>query len=179
MSCQWACHRRGMALVELLFSSLQSLSRVWLFAPHGQQHISPPRATSAPGVYSHSCPLTQWWHPALSSSVIPSSSLLQSSPASGSFPMSQFFTTGGQSIGASASASVLPMYIQDWFPLGLIGRISLSCCNYSQISWTQHETLSHVGTSTMLDLVCLCSPNIQYSAVLCSMTSDSWQPHGL
>ena len=76
------------------------------------------------GVYSNSCPLSQWCHPTISSSAIPFS-CLQCFPASGSFPMSQFFSSGGQSIGASASASVLPMNIQDWFPLGLTGWISL------------------------------------------------------
>ena len=74
-----------------------------------------------PRVCSSSCPSSQWCHPTISTSVIPFSSCLQSFPASGSFPRSQFFTTGGQSIGTSASASVLPMNIQDWYPLGLAG----------------------------------------------------------
>ena len=80
-----------------------------------------------PGVYSNSCPSIQWWRPTISSSVIPFSSCLQYFPASGSFPMSQFFASGSQSIGASASvsASVLPMTIRDWFPLGLTGLITL------------------------------------------------------
>ena len=82
--------------------------------PHGLQHtrLSCPSAT--PGAYSNPCPLSQWCHPAISSSVIPFSSCLQSFPASGPFPMSQFFALAGQSVGASASASVLPMNIQDW-----------------------------------------------------------------
>ena len=84
--------------------------------PHGLQHIRPPCSTPTPRVYSNSCPLSQWCHPTISSSVIPFS-CLQSFPALGSFPMSQFFTSGGQSIGVSASASVLPMNIQNWFPL--------------------------------------------------------------
>ena len=89
---------------------------------HGPQHARPPCPSPTCGVYSNSCPLSQWCHPTTSSSVIPFSSRLQSFPASGSFPMSQFFTSGGQSIGVSASASVLPMNIQDWFPLdGLVG----------------------------------------------------------
>ena len=78
-----------------------------------------------PRVHSDSCPSSRWCHPAVSSSVIPFSSCLQSFPASGSFQMSQFFTWGGQSIGVSASASVLPVNIQDWFPLGWTGWISL------------------------------------------------------
>ena len=85
----------------------------------------PPCPSPTPGVYQNSCPLSRWCHPTISSSVIPISSHLQSFPASGSFLMSQFFTWVGQSIGVSASASVLPMNIQDWFPLGLIGWISL------------------------------------------------------
>ena len=86
--------------------------------PHGLQHVRLPCPSPTPGAYSNSCPSHRWCHPTISSSVIPFSSLLQSFPASGSFPMSQFFTSGGQIIGVSASASVLPMNIQDWFPLG-------------------------------------------------------------
>ena len=93
--------------------------------PHGLQHIRPPCLSPTPRVYSNSCPLSRWCHPAISSSVTLFCSHLQSLPASGSFPMSQFFASGGQSIGVSASASVLPMNIQDWFPLGWTGWISL------------------------------------------------------
>ena len=86
--------------------------------PHGLQHARPPcPSPTLPRVYSKSCPLSQWCHSTISSSVIPSS-CLQSFPPSGSFQMSQFFASGGLSIGVSASASVLPMSIQDWFPLG-------------------------------------------------------------
>jgi len=97
--------------------AVQSLSCVW---PHGWQHARPPRPSPTPGVCSNSCPSSQWCHPTISSSVAPFSSCLQSFPASGSFPMSQFFTSCGQRIGVSASASVLPMNIQDRFPLGLV-----------------------------------------------------------
>ena len=93
--------------------------------PHGLQHTRPPCPSPTAGVYSNSCPLVQWCHPTISSFVIPLSSHLQSFPASGSFPMNQFFTSGSPSIGVSASASVLPMNIQDWFPLGWTGWISL------------------------------------------------------
>ena len=94
--------------------------------PHGLQHTRLPCPSPIPGDCSNSCPLSRWCHPTVSSSVVPFSSRLQSFPASGSFPMSQFFESGGQSIGVSASASVLPMNIQDWFPfLGLTGWISL------------------------------------------------------
>ena len=92
--------------------------------PHGLQHARLPCPSPTPRACSNSCPLSWWCHPTISSSVIPFSSSLQSFPASGSFPISQFFTSSGQSIGASASVSVLPVNIQDWFPLGLTGWIS-------------------------------------------------------
>ena len=92
--------------------------------PHGLQHSRLPYPSLSPRVCSNSCPLSQWCHPAISS-VTPFSSCLQFFLASGPFPMSPFFASGGRSIGASASASVLPMSIQDWFPLGLTGLTSL------------------------------------------------------
>ena len=92
--------------------------------PHGLQHTRPPCPSPTPTACSNSCPSSQWCHPAILSSVVRFSSCLQSFPESGSFPMSQFFTSDGQSVGASAS--VLPMNIQDWFPLGLTGLIFLS-----------------------------------------------------
>ena len=100
---------------------MHSVSSVAQLRPHGLQHTRPPCPSPAPRVYSNSCPLSQWCHPTISSSVIPFSRL-QSFPVSGSFPMSWFFASGGQSIGASAL--VLPKNIQGWFPLGLIGLIS-------------------------------------------------------
>ena len=93
--------------------------------PHGLQHAGLPYTSLTPGACLNSCPSTRWCHPTNLSSVILLSSCLWSFPASGSFPVSQFFISGGQSIGVSASASVLPMNIQDWFPLGLTGLISL------------------------------------------------------
>ena len=93
--------------------------------PHGLQHTRPPCPSPIPGIYSNSCSLNWCCHSTISSSVLPFSSCLQSFSASGSFQMSQFFTSGGQSIGVSASTSVLPMNIQDWFPLGLTGWIFL------------------------------------------------------
>ena len=95
------------------------------FRSHGLQHSKLPCPSPNPGACSNSCPSSWWCHPIISSSVIPFSSYLQSFPASGSFPMSQLFASHGQSIGVSASASVLPMNIQDWLPLGLTGWISL------------------------------------------------------
>ena len=100
--------------------------------PHGLQHARPPCPSPTPGVYSNSCPSSWWCHPTISSSVVPFS-CLQSFPASGSFQMSQLFTSGGQSIEVSASASVLPVNIQDWFPLGWTGWISLQSKGLSRI----------------------------------------------
>ena len=111
--------------------------------PHGLQHVRPPCPTPTPRVYSNSCPLSQWCHPAISSSVIPFSSCLRCFPASGSFPMSQFFASGGQSIGVSASASVLPMNSQEWFPLGWTGWISLQSKGLSRVfSNTQFKSIN-------------------------------------
>ena len=101
--------------------------------PHRLQHARPPCLSPTPRVYSNSCPLSQWCHPTISSSVVPFSSRLQSFPASGFFQMSQFFTSGGQSNGVSASASVLPMNIQDWFPLGWTNWISLQSKGLSRV----------------------------------------------
>ena len=101
--------------------------------PHGPQHTRPPCPSWTPGVYSNACPLGRWCHPTISSPVVPFSSCPQSFPASGSFPMSQFFASGGQSIGVSTSASVLPMCVQDWFPLGWTGWISLQSKGLSRV----------------------------------------------
>ena len=101
--------------------------------PHGLWHTRLPCPSPTPRACSNSSPLSQWCHPTISSSVIPFSSCLQSFPASGSFPMSQLFASGGQSIGASASASVLPMNIQDWFPLEWTGWISLQSKGLSRV----------------------------------------------
>ena len=101
--------------------------------PHGLQHIRPPCLSPTPRVHSNSCPLSQWCHPTISSSVISVSSCLQSFPASGSFQMSQYFPSGGQSIGISASTSVPPMNTQDWSPLGWTGWISLHSKGLSRV----------------------------------------------
>ena len=103
--------------------------------PHGLQHTRLPCPSSTPRACSNSCPLSQWGHSTMSS-VVPFSSCLQSFPASGSFPVSQLFGSGGQSIGASASASVLPVNSQGWFPLGLTGLISLQSKGLSRSSQT-------------------------------------------
>ena len=101
--------------------------------PHELQHARYPCPLPTPRAYSNSCPSSRWCHPTISSSVVPYPSRLQSFPASGSFPMSQFFASGGQSIRVSASASVLPMNIQDWFPLGWTGWISLQSKGLSRV----------------------------------------------
>ena len=119
--------------MTLTFSSVQLLSRVQLFAT---PWIAPCQASlpiTNSRIHSDSRPSSRWCHPAISSSVVPFSSRLQSFPASGYFPMSQFFASGGQSIGVSASASVLPMNTQDWFPLGWTGCISLLSKGLSRV----------------------------------------------
>ena len=103
---------------SIQFSHLVMSDTLW---PHGLQHARPHCPSPTPGVYPNSCSFSLWWHPTISSSVIPFSSCLESFPASGSFQMSQLFTSGGQSIGVSALISVLPMNIHDWFPLGWTG----------------------------------------------------------
>ena len=110
-----------------------SQSPVWTLQPHGLQHTRPPYPSPSARACSNSCPLSRWCHPTISSSVIPFSSCLQSFPASGSFPVSQFFASGGQSIGVSASTSVLPMNIQDWSPLEWTGWISLQSKGLSRV----------------------------------------------
>ena len=107
----------------ILFSSVQFSCSVVSdsLQPHESQHSRPPCPSPTPGVYSNSCPSSRWCHPAISSSIVPFSSCPQSLPASGSFPMSQLFASGGQNIGVSASASVLPMNTQGWSLLGWTG----------------------------------------------------------
>ena len=119
--------------------------------PHELQHARHPCPSSTPGVYSNSYPLNQWCHPTISSSVIPFSSRLQSFPASGAFSMSQFIESGGQNIGVSVSTSALPMNIQDWFPLGGTGWISLQSKGLSRVfSYTTVQ--KHHFSSAQLSL---------------------------
>ena len=132
---------------------------------HELQHARPPCPSPSPWVCSNSCPLSWWFHPTISSSVASFSSCPQPSPASGSFPMSQLFTTGSQSIEASASASVLPVNIQDWFPLGWTGLISLLSRGLSRVfSSTQFKSIS----SLVLSLL--------YGPILISI-QDYWKNH--
>ena len=117
-------------LSSVQFSHSVVSNSLW---PHELQHARPPCPSPTPGVHSNSWPLSQWCHPAISSSVVPFSSYHQSFPVSGSFPMSQFFISGGQIIGTSAASSVFPINIQDWFPLGCTGWISLQSKGLSRV----------------------------------------------
>ena len=128
----------SICLCHLWFHSVQFSCSVMSdsLRPHESQHARPPCPSPTSGVYSNSCPLSQWCHPTISSSVGPFSSCPQSLPASGSFPMSQLFTWGGQSIGVSASASVLPMNTQDWSPLGWTDTYRV---HYKELDYTVME----------------------------------------
>ena len=136
--------------------------------PHEQQHAWPPCPSPTPRVHPNPCPLSQWCHPTISSSVIPfSSSCPQSFPASGSFQMSQLFTSGGQSIGVSASTSVLPMNTQDSSPLGWTGWISL-----------QSKGLSRVFSNTTVQKINSLVLSFLHSPTLTSI-HDHWKNHSL
>ena len=119
--------------------------------PHGLQHARLPCPSPSPGAYSNSCPSHWWCHPTISSSVVPFTSHPQSFPASGSFPLCRFFTSGGQSIGVSASASVLPMNSQDWFPLGWTGWNSLQSKGLSRV-FSNTTVQKHLFFCTQLSL---------------------------
>ena len=119
--------------------------------PQEPQHARPPYPSPTPGIYPNPCPSSQWCHPTISSSVVPFSSCLQSFPASGSFPMSQLFTLGGQSIGVSASTSVFPMNTQDWSPLEWTGWISSKSKGLSRV-FSNTTVQKHQFFSTQLSL---------------------------
>ena len=135
--------------------------------PHELQHARPPCSSPTPGVHPNPCPLSQWCHPTILSSVVPFSSCLQSFPASGSFPVNQLFASGGQSIGVSASASVLPTNIQDWFPLELTGWISL-----------QSKGLSRIFSNTTVQSIDSSALSFLHSPTFTSI-HDSWKNHSL
>ena len=147
------------------FSSVAKLRPT--LQPHELQHARPPCPTPIPGVHPNSCPLSQWCHPAISSSVVPFSSCPQSFPASRSFPMSQFSASGGQNIGVSASTSDLPMNTQDWSPWGWTGWISLQSKGLSKSSPTPHFKII---SSLVLSFL--------YSPTLTSI-HDYWKNHSL
>ena len=135
--------------------------------PHEPQHTRPPCLSPTPGVHPNPCPLSQWCHPTISSSVVPFSSHLQSFPASGSFQMSQLFASGGQSIAVSASTSVLPMNTQDWSPLVWSGWISL-----------QSKGLPRVFSNTTVQKHQFFVLSFLYSPTLTSI-HDHWKNHSL
>ena len=143
---------------SVMFHSLQ---------PHEPQHARPPCPSPTPGVYPNSCPLSRWCQLTISSSVIPYSSCLQSFPTSGSFQMSQLFTSGGQNIGVSASTSVLPMNTQDWSPLGWASWIFLQSKGLSRIF--SNTTVQNIDSSVLSFL---------YSPTLTSI-HDHWKNHSL
>ena len=151
-SCLWS---------SVQFSCSVMSDSLW---PHGLWHARLPCPSSTPWAYSNSCPLSWWCHPTVSSSVIPFFSHLQSLPASGSFQMSQFFTSSGQSTRVSASASVLPMNSQDWFPLGWTGWMSLLS-----------KGLSRVFSNTTIQKHQFFSPQL---SLWCSSHIHTW-PHSL
>ena len=138
---------------ETLFAVTQFSHPVVSYSlwPHGLQHTRLPCPSPTPGAGSNSCPSSQWCDPTISYPVVPLSSRLQSFPALGSFPMSQFFTLGGQSIGASVSASVFAMNIQDWFPLGWTGWISLQSKGLSRV-FSNTRVQKHQFFSAQLSL---------------------------
>ena len=146
------------------FSSVQLLSRVQPFVTSWTS-ARLPCPSPTPGAYSNSCPSSRWCHPTISSSIVPFSSCLQSFPASESFPMSQFFPSHGQTTGASALASVLPLNIQDWFPLGWTGWISL-----------QSKGLSRVFSNTTFQKRQFIVTQLSYSPILTSI-HDYWKNH--
>ena len=135
--------------------------------PHESQHARPPCSSPSPKVHSNSFPMSQWCHPTISSSVVHFFSRLQSFPASGYFPMSQLFASDGQSIGVSVLASVLPMNIQDWFPLGWTGWISL-----------QARGLSRVFSNTTAQSINSSALSLLHSPTLTSI-HDHWKNHRL
>ena len=141
--CKWLLYVQSVQSLSHLSDSLR---------PHGLWHARPPCPSPIPKACSNSCASSQWCHPTISSSVIPFSFCLQSFPASGSFQISQFFTPGGQSTGASASASVLPMNIQDWFPSGLTDSILQSKGLSSVFSSSSKASILQCSTFFLVQL---------------------------
>ena len=156
------CRRKSKVLLSVQFSrSVVSDS----LQPHELQHARPPYPSPTAGVYPNPCPLSQWCHPNISSSVVPFSSCPQSFPASGSFQMSQLFASGGQSTAVSSSISDLPMNTQDWSPLGWTGWISL-----------QSKGLSRVFTNTTVQKHQFFILSFLYSPTL-TFIHDYWKNH--
>ena len=167
---KWNIDRKAVSLRSPLTLNSAQLSHSVMsdsLRPHEPQHASPPCPSPTPRVHPNSCPLSWWCHPSISSSVIPFSSRPQSFPASGSFQMSQLFASGGQSIGVSASTSVLPMKTQDWSPLIWTGWISL-----------QSEGLSGVFSNTTVQKHQFSALMFLYMPTLTTI-HDYWKNHTL
>ena len=148
---QGNCPNLGL-LGPLQFSWVLSLSHVWLFATPWIAARQAFLSITNSRTYPNSCPLSRWFHPIISSSVVPFSSCPQSFPSSGSFPMSQLFASGGQSIGVSASTSVLPMNTQDWSPLGWTGWISLQSSATPQFNSINSSALRFLYSPTLTSI---------------------------
>ena len=168
-SWNWSCSSVISVILIVLSSSVQFSRSVVSksLQPDEPQHARPPCPSPTPRVHPNPCQLCQWCHPTISSSVVSISSCPQSFPASGSFPTSQFFTSGGQSIGVSASTSVLPMNTQDWSPLGWTGWTSL-----------QSKGLSRVFSNTTVQKHQFFCTQLLYSPTLISI-HDHWKNHSL
>ena len=159
----WVCSLSLLAIYIQFSSVAQScLTLLW---PHGRQHARPPCPSSTPRAFPNSCPLSRWCHPTISFSVIPFSSCLQSFPASGSSPMSQFFALDGQSTGLSALASVLPMNIQDWYPLDWL--VGSPCCPRDSQESSPTPQFKSISSSVL---------SFRYSPTLTSI-HDYWKNH--
>ena len=160
------------------FSSVQLLSSVRLFViPWTAAHQASLSNTNSQSL-SNPCPLSQWCHPAISSSVVPFSSCPQSFPASGSFPMSQLFASGGQGIGVSASTSVLPMSTQDWFALGWTGWISLQPKELTSLLRLHSSKASILWHSAFFILI-LCQKDTWLANILSQFSLSFYYVHGL
>ena len=157
------------SIITFIITSVQFICSIMSnsLQPHEPQHARPPCSSPTPRVHPNPCPLSWWCHPTISSSGIPFSSCPQSFPASGSFPMSQLFASGGQNIGVSASTSVLPMNTQDWSPLGYTGWISL-----------QSKGLSRVFSNTTVQKHQFFCAQLSFSPTLTSI-HDYWKNHNL
>ena len=163
--CLFSLEHKIWAQNFLQFSSVQSVVSNFLWS-HGLQYARPPCPSPTTGVYPDSCPLSRWCHPTILSSAIPFFSHLQSFPASGSFQMSQLFASGGQSIGVSASTSVLSMNTQDWSPLGWTGWISL-----------QSKGLSRVFSNTTVQKHQFFGAQLFFYSPILTSLHDYWKNH--
>ena len=167
---EWYIPPLGISSVQ--FSRSVMSNSLW---PHRLQHARPPCPSPTPRVYPNSCPLSQWYHPTISSSVVPFSSHLQSFPPSGSFQMSQFFTSGGQSIRVSALASVLPMNTKDWSPLEWNGGFPCSSRDSQESSPTPQFNSINISALSFLYGPTLTSIHDYWKNYICDYSDLCWQ----